>query len=151
MNKAFRLGAAAAAVAAIVGIAAVAEAQMAPQIEQRQNAMKAQGGANRVLTPIVRGEQPWNQAAVVQQLTLINTTAKAIPSLFPSNAQGGNALPAIWTNMADFQAKAKALEDASANLLQLANANNEAGFKAAAGTLGAACGGCHTPYRKPAQ
>jgi cytochrome c556 len=124
---------------------------MAPQIEQRQNAMKGLGGANRVLTPIVRGEQPWNQASVVQQLTIVNNTAKAIPTLFPSNAQGGNALPAIWQNIADFEAKAKGLENASANLLQLAQANNEAGFKAAAGTLGQACGGCHTPYRKPQQ
>ncbi len=151
MNRVLRLGwASTAALALVLGFSLVAEAQApAPQVEQRQNAMKGLGGANRVLTPIVRGEQPWNQAAVVQQLTTVNTTAKAIPGLFPATAQGGNALPAIWANKADFDAKAKALEDVSANLLQLAQANNEAGFKAAVGQLGGACGGCHTPYRKP--
>jgi cytochrome c556 len=139
-------------VAFVLAFSLVAEAQApAPQIEQRQNAMKGMGGANRVLTPIVRGEQPWNQAAVVQQLTTVNNTAKAIPTLFPDNAQGGNALPSIWQNKADFEAKAKNLETVSANLLQLAQANNEAGFKAAVGQLGGACGGCHTPYRKPQQ
>src|SRR5688572_26637282 len=135
--KNLKIGLMVAGVAAALGIAAVADAQQAaPQVEQRQNAMKGMGAANRTLTPIVRGEQPWNQQVVVAQLTTVNNTAKIIPSVFTQ--EGGNALPAIQQNKADFEAKAKNLETVSGTLLQLAQANNEAGFKQAAPQLGQA-------------
>jgi cytochrome c556 len=150
MIKGFRLGA---GVVAILGIAGIAYAQMAPaQITARQEAMKAQGGAARTLTQMVRGEQPWNQQAAVQALTTINTTAKQIPTLFKDNVAAPadvktDALPVIWTNKADFEAKAKALDEASGKVLQLAQAGNEAEVKAQFPTIGRSCGGCHETYR----
>ncbi|HEX2113949.1 MAG TPA: cytochrome c [Alphaproteobacteria bacterium] len=149
----FRFGLTAVAIAAVAGAIAVAEAQtnVAASIAARQDAMKAQGGAMRTLTPIVRGEQPWNQQAAVQAATTQNNTAKAIPTVFPqgSGPEAGktDALPAIWQNWADFQAKAKALETESAKLLQLAQAGDEAGFKAQFPAVGRTCGGCHEGYR----
>jgi cytochrome c556 len=150
MIKGFRLGA---GVVAILGIVGVAYAQMAPaQISTRQEAMKGQGGAARTLTQMVRGEQPWNQQAAVTALTTINTTAKNIPDLFKENVAApagvkNDALPAIWANKADFDAKAKALEEASGKVLQLAQAGNEAEVKAQFPTIGRSCGGCHETYR----
>jgi cytochrome c556 len=149
----FRFGLTAVAIAAMAGGIAIAEAQTGPaaSISTRQEAMKAQGGAMRTLTPIVRGEQPWNQQAAVQAATTLNNTAKAIPTVFPqgSGPEAGktDALPAIWQNWADFQAKAKALETESAKLLQLAQAGDEAGFKAQFPAVGRSCGGCHENYR----
>ncbi len=153
MNKLWRLGVAAASMAVLLGVAAVAEAQMASQqIEARQKIMKGNGAAAKALTDIVKGEQPWNQQAVVDALTSINTGAKAIPADFPkgSGPEAGvktAALPAIWENFSDFTAKAKALEDVSGKLLQLAKANDEAGVKAGFGDMGKACGACHQTYR----
>jgi cytochrome c556 len=138
------------ALAALAGGIAIAEAQTnaAAAITARQDAMKAQGSAMRTLTPIVRGEQPWNQQAAVQALTTLNNT---IPAVFPqgSGPEAGktDALPAIWQNWADFQAKAKTLETESAKLLQLAQAGDEAGFKAQFPAIGRSCGGCHENYR----
>jgi cytochrome c556 len=113
--------------------------------------MKGQGAAMRTLTPIVRGEQPWNQQAAVQAATTLNNTAKVIPSVFPqgSGPEVGktDALPVIWQNFPDFQAKAKALETESAKLLQLAQAGDQAGFKAQFPAVGRSCGGCHETYR----
>jgi cytochrome c556 len=149
----FRFGLTAIAIAAVAGGIAIAEAQtnVAASIATRQDAMKAQGGAMRTLTPIVRGEQPWNQQAAVQAATTLNNTAKAIPTVFPqgSGPEAGktDALPAIWQNWTDFQAKAKALETESAKLLQLAQAGDEAGFKAQFPAVGRSCGGCHENYR----
>ena len=149
----FRFGLTAVAIAAVAGGIAIAEAQTSPaaSIATRQEAMKAQGGAMRTLTPIVRGEQPWNQQAAVQAATTLNNTAKAIPTVFPqgSGPEAGktDALPAIWQNWTDFQAKAKALETESAKLLQLAQAGDEAGFKAQFPAVGRSCGGCHENYR----
>jgi cytochrome c556 len=53
----------------------------------------------------------------------------------------------IWQNWTDFRAKAKALETESEKLLQLAQAGDEAGFKAQFPAVGRSCGGCHETYR----
>jgi cytochrome c556 len=141
------------AVAVVAGAAAIAEAQtnVATAITTRQEAMKANGGAMRALTPIVRGEQPWNQQAAVQAATTLNNTAKAVPTVFPqgSGPEAGktDALPVIWQNWSDFQAKSKAFETESAKLLQLAQAGDEAGFKAQFPNVGRSCGGCHENFR----
>lgn len=146
-------GVTAVAIAALAGAVAVAEAQTnaAASITARQEAMKANGGAMRTLTPMVRGEQPWNQQAAIQAATTLNNTSKAIPGAFPqgSGPEAGktDALPAVWQNWADFQTKSKALETESAKLLQLAQAGDEAGFKAQFPNVGRTCGGCHEGYR----
>jgi cytochrome c556 len=146
MNKGLRFGLAAAAFAVVAGTALIADAQ-APQIAARQEVMKQQAGANRVIVPMVRGEQPFNMAAAKQAANTLVMTSKQIPGAFGPGTEGGNALPAIWQNKADFDAKAKNLEDAAT---RLAAANDEAAFKAAFPAVGQACGGCHQPYRKPA-
>jgi cytochrome c556 len=145
MTKALRLGVAAAVVAVVAGSALVAVAQ-APQVAARQEVMKQQGAQMRTLTPMVRGEQPFNLATAKQAASVLQTTAKQIPGAFGPGTEGGNALPAIWANKADFDAKAKNLEDAAT---RLAGAADEAAFKAAFPAVGQACGGCHQPYRKP--
>lgn len=148
-----RFGLIAVAIAAFAGAVAVAEAQTnaAASITARQEAMKANGGAMRALTPMVRGEKPWDQQAAIQAATTLNNTAKAIPSAFPqgSGPEVGKteALPAIWANWADFQAKSKAMETESAKLLQLAKAGDEAGFKTQFPNVGKSCGSCHETYR----
>jgi cytochrome c556 len=144
---------AAVSIMAVAGTIAIAQAQTAPTqtIERRQEAMKANGGAMRTLTPIVRGEQPWNQQAAIQAATTLNNTAKVIPAVFPQGtgpeAGKTDALPAIWQNFPDFQSKARAMETESAKLLQLAQAGDEAGFKAQFPNVGRTCGGCHEGYR----
>ena len=145
MTKGLRFGLAAAAVAAVMGTALIADAQ-SPQVAARQEAMKTQGAQMRVLTPMMRGEQPYNAAAAKEAAGKLVAVAKAIPGAFGPGSEGGNALPAIWTSKADFDAKAKALEDAATRLQA---AGDEAAFKTAFPAVGAACGGCHQPYRKP--
>jgi cytochrome c556 len=138
--------------AGLIAVAPVAEAQAPAQaIAARKEAMKGNGAAAGALNRMVRGDNPWNQQAAVQAATAINETAKKIPSLFPAGSNVGetNALPAIWEKNADFVAAAKRLEDASAAVLKEAQAGNEAGVKSAFPAVGQACGGCHTPFRKP--
>ncbi|EYD73562.1 cytochrome c-554 [Rubellimicrobium mesophilum DSM 19309] len=65
-----------------------------------------------------------------------------------SNAdrQDTGALPAIWENMDDFNAKHEALQQAVANL-QTAAGTDLASLQGAMGDVGKACGGCHETYR----
>ncbi|HEX8307392.1 MAG TPA: cytochrome c [Allosphingosinicella sp.] len=73
----------------------------------------------------------------------------SIASLFPdgSDGPGSRALPAVWTDKADFQARSKAFGDASARLGELAKAGDTAGFAAQAKVVAGGCGSCHSLYR----
>jgi cytochrome c556 len=73
----------------------------------------------------------------------------SIAGLFPDGSAGpdSRATPAVWTNKADFQARAKAFGDASARLAQLAKAGDTTGFAAQAKVVAGGCGGCHSLYR----
>ncbi|MBI3451794.1 MAG: cytochrome c [Rhodospirillales bacterium] len=154
MTTVSRLALAMIGLVGVLGVAtysAEAQMNMMKQIEHRQEVMKGNGGAMKVLTPIVRGEAPWNQAAAVQAATTLANTAKEINALFPQGtgpeAGKTDALPAIWQNWADFQAKGQVFNEATTKLLQLAQANDEAGFKAQFPNVGKSCGGCHEGYR----
>ncbi len=72
-----------------------------------------------------------------------------IAGLFPEGSLGpdSRALPAIWANKADFEAKAKAFGDASARLAELAKAGDTAGFAAQAPVVARGCNSCHGLYR----
>ncbi|MDP7641941.1 MAG: cytochrome c, partial [Alphaproteobacteria bacterium] len=59
-----------------------------------------------------------------------------------------DALPSIWQDWAKFEAAAKTLQTAAANLADAAGSGDMAAIGAAAGAVGKACGGCHEPFRK---
>lgn len=140
-----------AAGAALLGASVGASAQ-APEIAARQELMKANGGAMRTLVPMVRGEAPWNAAAAGQAAATVQRDAERSPALFatPASAASSAALPAIWERKAEFDAMFARQREVAGNLVRLAAANDEAGFKAAFPALGQTCGTCHTPFRKPA-
>jgi cytochrome c556 len=77
--------------------------------------------------------------------------AKQIPSLFPPGSDKGSrptkAKPEIWTDWATFEKDAAALDTASTKLVELAKANDTAGFTAQLKVVGAACGACHKQFR----
>jgi cytochrome c556 len=148
-----RFGWAAIAAVTLVGGIAVAEAQTSAikQIEQRKEMMKASGAAMKTLTPMARGEAPWDQKAASDAARALAGAAPKIPAAFPAGtgpeAGKTDALPAIWQNKADFDAKAKAMQAETEKLLQVVQANDEAGFKAQFPKVGRTCAGCHESYR----
>lgn len=76
--------------------------------------------------------------------------AAKVPALFPKDSGTGDtkALPAIWTDFADFEAKSKAFEAAAKNLQQVAASGaDHAAVQTAYAAVGATCGGCHEKYR----
>lgn len=140
-----------AAIALGLTFAATGAFAQAPEIAQRQNAMKAVGGAVGQIAPVIRNERPWDGAAVAQQAQTVATNLTAAKAMFPagSTADNSRALPAVWEKKADFDSLMDRAAGVATNLAQLASANNEAGFRAAFPQLGQACGACHTPYRRP--
>ena len=75
--------------------------------------MKANGEATKTVVGMLKGA-PFDLAAVKAALKKYGDAAAKAPALFPDDSKTGdtNALPAIWENKADFEARfAKLGED----------------------------------------
>jgi cytochrome c556 len=135
------------AVAAIaIGITAVA-AQSDP-IATRKATMKEVGAQTKTGGGMAKGEAPYDQGKAQTIFSTYVDAAAKMPSLFPDNSKTGGetaALPAIWTNMADFKGKFdKFGADAKAAQASVKDLDS---FKTAFGGVTKNCGGCHETYR----
>lgn len=77
-------------------------------------------------------------------------SAKIIPFLFPAGTEKGHdtkALPEVWSDRAGFEKAAANLATQAEKLVQLADANDKAGFATQFQATGQACGACHRQYR----
>jgi cytochrome c556 len=119
---------------------------------ETQTTMKATGRAlGAVLSPMVKGEKPYDQAAVDTALGQLETTAKKLPTMFPESIKGVkiegdySASPKIWEDKAGFAEKidsfAKVVTEAKANIKDLDS------LKATVPVIGKACSGCHETFR----
>lgn len=119
---------------------------------QQQNQMKSQGKAMYgVILKMVKGETPYDQAAVNAALAALGADVSKIPAAFKVNpkedvvnASFGSSQK-IWQNKADFDAKVppvvKAIEDAKGT------AKDVASLKVAFDAIQAKCTDCHESYR----
>ncbi len=137
-------------VAAIAVVAFGATAVVAQQdpIAARKAVMKSVGQATGAVTKMVKGEAPFDLATAKKSFATYQDAAAKMPDLFPANSKSGGettAAPKIWEDMADFKAKfVKFGADAKAAEASVKDLDS---LKAAMGTMGKNCGGCHELYR----
>jgi cytochrome c556 len=74
---------------------------------------------------------------------------KALPGMFPAGSDGGEALPAIWSDRAGFEKAAATFTTEASKLADLAKAGDAPGFAAQWTVVRGTCGGCHQTYRVP--
>lgn len=132
----------------ITAIAATAVTAQADVIKERQALLKQFGDATKPIGGMLRGSVPFDLAQVQAALDLYVKDAKVLPTLFPAGSGTGDteALPAIWTNKADFDARfVKLGTDAAAARAAI---TDEASFKASFPGVVRNCGGCHDTYRQ---
>ena len=72
--------------ALLLGVGAVAAQQ--DQVKQTQTQMKGNGKNALALTAMVKGEKPYDQAAVDAALAQFEDTVKKFPALFPDSIKG---------------------------------------------------------------
>jgi cytochrome c556 len=119
---------------------------------QTQTTMKATGRAmGAVLGPMVKGEKPYDQAAVDTALTQLADTAKKLPTMFPESIKGlkvegdYSSSPKIWEEKAGFAAKidgfAKVVTEVSGKIKDLDS------LKANVPAIGKECSACHETFR----
>lgn len=163
MNRLTRIGVVAAAIAG----SAIAFSQAGPggpnpeaaarsAVENRQAVFKLIGSQSGAIGGLARPNAPApDLAAVARSAERIQVLAGMIPELFANNPNvpasvKTRALPAIWTNAADFKAKAEALQKAAGAVAAAAKSGNVDATKAAARDVNGACSSCHEGYRGPA-
>jgi cytochrome c556 len=138
------------ALASVLALGATAVlAQNAAGIKERQEAMKAMGGAMKAPGGMAKGEVPFELAKVQASLKTIEEQAVKSKGLYGDDTKTGetDTLPAAFENKADLMAKFdKIAADAKAAQAAI---KDEASFKAEWGKIGANCGACHKAYRKP--
>src|SRR5581483_8373809 len=134
--------------ALLIGVGAVL-AQDA--VKDAQAVMKANGKNAGALAAMVKGEKPYDQAAVDTAFAQFEQTAKKLPTLFPASMKGMklegdyDASPKVWDDNAGFEEHvasfAKTVGEAKAKIKDLET------LKANFPLLGKQCGGCHETYR----
>ncbi|MGE0025402.1 MAG: cytochrome c [Hyphomicrobium sp.] len=138
-----------AVVAFSLGATAVA-AQNVDIIKERQGHLKKIGDAVKPVGAMYKGEADFDLATVQAALKVIQEKAPLLPPLFPDDSKTGadtEALPIIWDEKADFEARYKKLaDDAKAAETAITDADNFTdGWKQVVGN----CSGCHKKFRKP--
>ncbi|MGH6770193.1 MAG: c-type cytochrome [Xanthobacteraceae bacterium] len=133
--------------AATVAIGVTAAVAQSDAIKARQALMKSNSAQNRIATEMLEGKRAFDLAAAKKVFATFTDVGTKALALFPEGSQGDSAaLPAVWKNKADFDARlkkfaadAKAAGDATKDL---------ASFKAQSKAVRAQCGACHKMYRK---
>lgn len=121
-------------------------------VKSTQDAMKATGRAmGGTLAPTVKGDKPYDQAAVAAALQVLDDTAKKLPAMFPESTKGlkpegdFSTSPKVWEDKAGFAAKidayAKVITEAKAKVKDLDS------LKAMMPEIGKSCSGCHEGFR----
>lgn len=117
-------------------------------IAQRRALMHDDGIAAKKLFDMAEGNAPFDLAVAQASLKTLANGAEKTPLLFPNDSKTGGgtaALPAIWENKADFNARfAKFSKDVAE---AIATTRDEASFKAVAPRVFENCGGCHELYK----
>ena len=121
-------------------------------IKARQQHMKDMGAQMKVLGEMAQDKVPYDAAAAsaaaatLAEITAMDQSGYWVEGSDINSGAETKALPAIWENMADFEAKTAALNTAAMNLAGVAGNGLDA-LKAGFGPVGAACGDCHQTYR----
>jgi cytochrome c556 len=126
------------------------EQQAAAAVKARKAVFDVISMANGPIGALARPNAPApDAAAVTKAAQRLQALAPMISEAFARDTHGvtgdTKARDAIWTNKADFDAKAAELGKAAAALEAAAKSGGD--IKAVAGNVGKTCGGCHDQYR----
>jgi cytochrome c556 len=136
---------------AVLAFGATALVAQSDPIAARRALMKANGDQSKIATDMLEAKRPFNLDEAKKVFATFAEAGEKAPPLFPDTSKTGGdtaALPAIWENKADFEAKlAKFARESKA----AADATKDFdSFKAQVTEVRKNCGGCHQPYRKRA-
>lgn len=139
----------AAAIAIFTAVATTAVVAQSDVVKERQSLLKEFGNVTKPVGGMLRGNTPFDLAAVQSALDTYVKNAKVLPTLFPQGSGPGpdtEALETVWTKTPEFEALfAKLGSDAAAARVAI---TDEASFKANFPGVIRTCGTCHDTFRQ---
>ncbi len=140
--------------AAIVTLAALplaAQAQFAkPEdaVKYRQSAFSLMAAHMGRVGAVVKGQVPYDKAAVEQDVAVIEMMSKLPWTAFPAGSeQNSKSRPEIWSEPAKFKAASDKLEAEVQKLSAAARSGDQAQIRTAFGAVGQSCKACHDNFR----
>ncbi|WP_420324494.1 c-type cytochrome [Mameliella sp.] len=133
----------------LAGAAAFAHSGVQNQaVMARMDSMKSIGDAMKVLGRMAKGQTTFDASAAQAAAANIARHSAETPALFEARETDpkSEAKPAIWTDFADFTAKAEALESAALDVSNSLTTPDD--LVPAVQRLGEACKSCHSLYRE---
>ena len=127
------------------------EEEVPPAVEYRQSVMSAIAANRALLSAVVDDEVPYRNHLLAHAVSL-NRLAVMTADIFPDGSGGdtSRAKDEIWEDEEEFKAVVTAFQDASSELLESVYTGDLNAIQDAIGSVGRTCGGCHRPFRKPA-
>jgi cytochrome c556 len=128
------------------------EQQAEQAVLTRQGLLKVMGMYMAPLGAMLKNKMPFDAAVAAKSAEHIGQLGSMIPDVFTPDTRNKTSVKTkaqdgIWTNQADFKAKADDLVKAAMNLQEAAKSGEKGATLKAAGAVGKACGACHDNYR----
>jgi cytochrome c556 len=128
------------------------EQQADAAVLTRQGLLKVMGMYMGPLGAMLKQKMPFDAAVAGKSGQHIAELGGMIPDVFTPDTRNKataktKAQDGIWTNQADFKAKADDLVKAADALVEAAKGGEKSATMKAAGAVGKACGACHDNYR----
>ncbi|MEX0344836.1 MAG: cytochrome c [Rhizobiaceae bacterium] len=138
------------AILLVAAVSAFAHSGAKGIVKQRMDAMGDIADQMEVLGAMMKKQTDFNPAIASKAADAIAGHALHIPTLFPegSNEHPSEALPAIWTDWAKFEAIATELKDGASELSVTAgSAASTMEIAASFGKVAKTCISCHEGFR----
>ena len=137
-------------IALMIGSIAATGAAIAQDgpIKKRQELMKKNGDAAKLVNAMFKGEKPYDAAAAADAIKGIGAVMDEFITLFPegSTSKDSDAKPEIWKNKADFDGWAMQVKEDTPKTVAAA-AGGVATLQPAFAEFAKSCRGCHEKYR----
>ena len=121
--------------------------------DYRQSVFNIIGWNFKPIGAMVKGEVPFDAAAVARHAQYVEMMSKAAPEGFakgsgPDAVKDTDAKPEIWTNSAKFETAMTDFQREAAKLAEVAKGGDEGAIKAQFGKTAETCKACHKEFRK---
>ncbi len=117
-------------------------------VKYRQAAFTLVGSHFGRLAPVVRGQAPFDAAAVQRETALLQQLAALPWDGFAPGTEGGKASPDIWKEQEKFKQLQDRMRGEVDKLAEASKSGELEKVRAAFGGVGASCKACHDAYRQ---
>lgn len=133
---------------------APAQAQQKPDdvIKFRKSLMQVKSWSARHMGLMVKGEQPYDQAAFAKYAQMLEMISRVHGEAFPAGSEKGasestRARPEIWSDGAKFKAVSDQFQSTTAKLVEASKVGTLDAVRPAFAAVAKTCSGCHDTYR----